>query len=324
MKKIHLGFAVSAIVTFLFAFVFIACNKEFSKNSSNQNYISLLDFYQKNKIALQTKSVNALSGGSFTTSQGTVVDIPANVFVDSTGQPPKGNVSIEFLDIYKKSDMLLSNVGTMTGYGAPLKSGGEFFIDAKSGNKTMFIAKGPINIQQPLNGLSVDPAMQAFVGVGGNDSVAVTWVPQQDSVAFDKVVADANSYIFSLYQFTDPAINGSWCNSDDANYFSAYPQTSLDIHGNYDTSFYAVDVFLVFKDITCMVHVYENYGSGNNDYIYDYAPVGLSATVVAIACKNGNLYSSFTPITISANQTVNFDLSKTTTDDFKTALKALD
>jgi hypothetical protein len=45
--------------------------------------------------------------------------------------------------------------------------------------------------------------------------------------------------------------------------------------------------------------------------------------MVAVAVKDGNVYSSFVPITISAAQTVNFTLSPTTTSDFTTAVKAL-
>ncbi len=69
-----------------------------------------------------------------------------------------------------------------------------------------------------------------------------------------------------------------------------------------------------------MIHVYSN---GLN-FPYYYAPVGLECTLVAIGVKNGKLYSSFVPLTISSNQSVNFALSAITTDDFVNSLKALD
>ncbi|MGP8213998.1 MAG: hypothetical protein ACLQQ4_00400 [Bacteroidia bacterium] len=83
---------------------------------------------------------------------------------------------------------------------------------------------------------------------------------------------------------------------------------------------YNTYVFLVFKNINSMVHVYQ--GTGYT-FPYAYAPVGLQCTVVAVGIKGGKVYSSFTPITISANETVNFTLSETTTAQFKTQLKAL-
>ena len=68
-----------------------------------------------------------------------------------------------------------------------------------------------------------------------------------------------------------------------------------------------------------MIHVYENGG----DYPYNYAPVGLNATVVAVGMKDGKLYSSFTDITIAANQTVNLGLTETNETSFKSSLTAL-
>ena len=72
-----------------------------------------------------------------------------------------------------------------------------------------------------------------------------------------------------------------------------------------------------------MVHLYSTDSNGD-EFSYLYAPVGLSATIVTIAEKERKIFASFTPITISSNQTVNIDLTETTTQDFKTKLKALD
>jgi hypothetical protein len=45
---------------------------------------------------------------------------------------------------------------------------------------------------------------------------------------------------------------------------------------------------------------------------------------VVIAVKDKKLYSSFAPITISADQTVKFKVSETTTEKFKAELKKRD
>jgi hypothetical protein len=65
--------------------------------------------------------------------------------------------------------------------------------------------------------------------------------------------------------------------------------------------------------------VYSNSGG----FPYMYAPVGLSCTIVAVGVKDGNVYSSFTPITIGANQSVHFTLNQTTADAFKAQLTGL-
>lgn len=296
-----------------------SCQKELKENpSAAAKTLTLKEFYERNTVPLQTFSFDAAGGGSFTATSGTVVTIPASAFVDENGNAVTGNVKIELREIYKKSDMLLSNMPT-TSYQWPLKSGGEFFIRATNANGALLLRQGKnIKIQQPT-GITggADAGMKAFI-VNANADTAINnnWTPTTDTTTNPQAVVftDANNYIFSLYQFSTPAANGTWCNSDNSDYFKQYTLTDLAINCN-DAGFTQVDVYLVFKTVNCMVHVYE---SMPKTYAYNYAPLGLQCTIVAI--KGNTLYSSFTPITIKNNQSVGFSLSATTTEEFKTAL----
>ncbi|HWY97916.1 MAG TPA: hypothetical protein VNY36_02415, partial [Bacteroidia bacterium] len=108
-------------VSFLLAIgLFTACKKNepilpatTNTSTNTDHYSSLQDFFAKNGVPLQTYTVNGNSGGNFTTPQGTKVIVPANCFIDKLGNPVTGNVTIQFKDIYAKSDMLLSNMTTM-------------------------------------------------------------------------------------------------------------------------------------------------------------------------------------------------------------------
>jgi hypothetical protein len=284
------------------------------------SYSSPSDFFTKNGVQLQTYTINGTTGGTFTSPQGTVVTIPANAFVTSGAAPIKGNVKIEFKDIYKMSDMLLSNMSTQTATG-PLKSAGEFFIKAIVNDTAVLLANGKkIQVEQPFNGQQKDSAMRPFVLrvgnlVGGKENPA--WANNQ----MDGLTPSITSYVYSLYQFGNPASSGTWCNSDNSNYFSGYPQTSLTIHPTDSTIAPFSNIFLVFTGVNSMVHVYQGYGSFNFPYLY--APVGLQCTVVTLTINNNKVYSSFTPITISVNQTVNVSVTETTTEAFKTKLNTL-
>lgn len=276
---------------------------------------SLQAFYDAHKPQPVTFNVDAATGGTFTTTQGTVVMVPANAFQTQSGGPVTGNVTIEFLDLYRKSDMLYCDKSTVLYYGPMLKSAGEFYIKATQNNQAVLMAPGQqIDVQQPLANAQLDTAMQAF---GGLDSSGFAWAPNPNM----SVLWNQSGYLFSLYQFNSPADSGSWCNSDNSSYFNAYPQTTLTLHPNDDPTEYETDVFLVFSGINSMVHVYRGYPV--NDFPYYYAPTGLSCTVVAIGEKDGQLYASFTPITIGNNQTVNFSLSSISETDFQTQLTAL-
>jgi hypothetical protein len=68
-----------------------------------------------------------------------------------------------------------------------------------------------------------------------------------------------------------------------------------------------------------MVHVYKE----GTAFKYNYAPQGSQCTMVAVGVKDGKLYSSFRPVSITGNLTMDFALSETTIDDFKTQLNAL-
>jgi hypothetical protein len=312
-QKLLLRTNLLTFIAVMTAFYVISCTKERTMGSNVDNYQSTSDFYNKNGVALQNYSVDAAMGGAFTTPQGTVISIPPNAFTDPSGNIITGKVDIEFKDIYKKSDMLLSFMPTDS-YGWPLKSAGEFFIRAKSNNTPVKIApQQKIQVNQPLNNNQVDSGM-GMMPFFRQDSVGWRMDSANTSLEFS-----ASSYIFSLYQFSSPLDSGTWCNSDNPYYFGRYTTTSLTIHENDAIQTYGTDVFLLFKNVNSMVHVYRD----GTDFPYQFAPLGLDCTIVAVGVKDKKLYSAFIPITIGNNQTVKFSLNQTTTDDFKAQLNLL-
>lgn len=334
-KKIKIGKMLrAASLISIISISLVQCKKDklekeviTANTTTPVTYSSAADFFDKNGVPLQTYTIDAAVGGTFTSPQGTAVTIPANAFVTSGGAPITGNVSIEFKDIYRKSDMLLSNMPTQTANG-PLVSAGEFFIKAIADGNALGLATGKrIDIEQPAMGLPIDTAMAPFIF----DKDSLVWKPVMapnftvnpgaPGMDVDQVTPTATSYIYNLYQFNNPATSGTWCNSDNAGYFSAYPQTSLTMHPADNTADYNTNVFLVFPGINSMVHVYQDWSTV--DFPYLYAPLGLQCTVVTLVVKNDKIYSSFDPITIGTNQTVNFTVTETTTEAFKTALDAL-
>lgn len=314
----HYGPLNLALATVILATIMVSavhCKKEHSMISSD-NYSSLEDFYNRNALPLMSFQIEASSGGKFMSPQGTIVNIPANGFTDALGNLATGTVKIEFLDIYKKSDMLFSGIPT-TSNGWPLKSGGEFFIRASlNGAAVDLIPVKKIEVNQPAN--DIDTMMNAFIGVKDSGN-AVNWV-QWDS-SYIQPSNELRGYVFSLYNFSSPLDSGTWCNSDNPDYFSAYSPTKLTIAADDDPAAFETDVFLIFKNVNSMIHVYKN--PDDNLFPYFYAPTGLDCSVVAVGVKNGKLYSSFVPVTISPNETVHFRLSETTTATFKQKLESL-
>ena len=315
MKNIFKIFSVIAMLTFI-----IACDKDDSDDNALPTYASTSAFLIANASPIQSHSVNAVTGGNFTTTQGTLVSIPPNAFLTQSGSPVTGNVVITFKDVYKKSEMLFSDLSTNMLMGGPIKSAGMFYIKAMQGAQVLVLDAGKaITVNQPFNGLPVDTAMVPLELE--NDSLNVGWFADPIAGGNFQLTWDLsiNNYIFSLYQFNSPLSSGSWCNSDNASFFSGYPMTNLTIHPINNTSLFQTDVFLIFTGINSMVHVYSN---GTN-FVYNYAPQGTPCTIVAVGVKDGVLYSCFKPITIINNMTVDFGLTETDEASFKTALNAL-
>lgn len=281
-------------------------------------YTSMSDFYAANGVQTETFTINAATGGSFESAKGSKVFIPANVFLNPDSSQTTGMVKIEFRDIYEKSDMVLSNMPTALATGELLKSGGEFFIRALRANDAVPLlinGKSPIKVELATNGQAADSAMEGFIwtnGAGGSG-----WQRAQGEAY---VNFSAENFVAWLYKFDTPVIKGTWYNCDNASYFSNYTQTVLTINPTVNGADYQMDAFLVFKGVNTSILL----GRGNQGkFYYNYAPVGLQCTVVAMGLKAGRLYSSFTDITISPNQTVSVGLAETTEGNFKAKLKTL-
>jgi hypothetical protein len=316
------SFQLSAGIALLTVLALSSCKKENPLQppiAGKTTYPSVSELLGGIAPVMQVNTVDAVAGGSFTSPQGTKVSIPPNAFVFTNGAAVTGTLKVEFKDLYRKSDMLFADAGTVMYTGAPLKSGGEFFIRVSKGGQTLIPAPGKkVTVVQPLVA-ALDTKMTPFLKKPDTIRGSGSWWPSNQ----DTVLPSATGYVFSLYSYGYPVDSGSWCNSDNSIYFSAYPQTSLTLSATDSTTRYGTNVFLLFKNITAMVHVYET-GFYSGTFTYASAPSGLPCTVVAVGAKNGVLYSSFTPITIGNNQTVNFTLSPTTVTAFKAAVKALD
>jgi hypothetical protein len=197
-----------------------------------------------------------------------------------------------------------------------------FYIKAMQGTQILAIAPpNQITVTQPLQGWPLDTAMEALILM---QNEANGWIqPATDTLwgPMDSLTWTSTNYIFTMYQFNySPGDSGSWCNSDNPTYFSAFPQTVLNIVPLDSYNKFQMQVYLVFNDVNAMVHVYYN---NNGLFPYMWSPVGLSCTLVAVGVSDGKLYSCFKPFTTTANQTVNFSMEETTSATFMQHLNML-
>lgn len=315
----HKSILTSVVIIIMLS---LSCKKDSLEINDPDTYSSVADFLAKNSTPFQTYTIDAATGDSITTSNGTILEIMPYSFMTQSGSPVIGNVTITYKEIYKRSEMLLNDISTNMLYGGPIKSGGMFYIKAVQGSQVLLIKPGKeITFTMPFQGWPLDTNMVALMLVETDIDTAGWMNPPSDTLGpYSSLYYTAADYIYSLYQFNPPLDSGTWANCDNPGYFSAYSQTTLTLHPLDNYTDYHMDLFLIFNDVNSMVHVYW-YGT---DFPYSYAPVGLQCTAVAIGVKDGKLYSSFTPLTVSSNLTVNFSLAETTTEAFMSQLEALD
>ncbi|MBK6482691.1 MAG: hypothetical protein IPG01_06060 [Chitinophagaceae bacterium] len=295
--------------------IIVSCSKE-SNNPLElpvtSKYNAVEDFLTANEVKSQSFTFEGSTGGVFTAEQGTEIFIPAYSFATESGFPIAGNVTLEFKEIYKKSDMVLSAKPTIQWDGRPLKSEGEFFLRATYNGDAVQIAPGASIVVVPNTfGLPSDTNMEAFTA----QMNPFSWSPATGASVVDSVF----NRLF-IGQLLNPKDSGTWYNCDDGSLFDAYQQTTLALHQNDATYLYDTQVFLVFDDINTVLQV-DNTG---NDFKFDFAPVGLNCMAVALGVKEGILYSSIVPITIAPNQTIAFTMSPVSEEMLKGQLRLLD
>jgi hypothetical protein len=130
-----------------------------NSSSSSNLQEDLKDFLKSAAQTGEKFSLNASTGGTFTTSKGNIYTIPPNAFMKADGSPVVGMVDITASEITKASEMILNDKPTNalvdstnknpkdtlradTAKGGMLNSLGEFKVDAKQGNDALQLKPG--------------------------------------------------------------------------------------------------------------------------------------------------------------------------------------
>ncbi len=153
-------------ILILSLFLFSSCKSdENEEENPTPDGVALKQRFKNNRAnALQTFTLDAGTGGTVTGTQGTKVIFPANA-IGLNGTPITGNFTVELIEIYGKSAMVLQDKSTkgkkFTGEEEALLSAGEFFINAKQ-NGVQLEVLNPITVQSRDVAPGEFEAMQVF------------------------------------------------------------------------------------------------------------------------------------------------------------------
>lgn len=254
----------------------------------------------------QTATFDAGTTYTFTSTRGTKITIDGTC-LRKNGNPVSGNVQLEFIELYDRSNMALTNKTTMginaSSEAEVLESGGEFYVNVlQDGISLTTNCNIPIEVPASITG-GVKTGMQPFEGTtdaNGN----LTWEVAQGRDFY--VIPSPDKYASVLSQF-------GWFNCDKF-YGDPRPKTHITVHV---PSGYA-NASTVFLSTNLKPN---SLGGIGGKY-----PIGLDCNIIFVTEENGRFKYIIKPFTIVADQQVYFSMSESTegsASEFKAALDAL-
>jgi hypothetical protein len=278
-------------------------------------------------------TLNISTGGSVKGEEGTRVEFPANSLVKLNGAAVTGSVDIELIEIYKKSDMLFSNMPTIglndENKMALLISGGEFYINAKQNGEQLKVDGGfTINAPTAKTG-GDDTDMRVFKGAEecDNDGCDVVWEQQERDMRIGKdqdgTGGAGGGGSQSVYQVFQNQFG--WTNIDRW-YSDPRPKTTIfvDVPEGYDNTNCAV--YLSYDGETSALASFDTYNATTALFTEHYGliPIGLQVHFIMISVIDDVWYYSIHPATITTNHVETFTtLTQTTEAELSALVDAL-
>jgi len=239
----------------------------------------------------QTATFNSSSTFTFTSTAGTTVVIDGTC-LRKNGNPITGNVDLEFIEIYDRGTMAITNKPTLgvdtNGDLVPMDSGGEFNVKVKqNGVELTTTCYYEINTPTSLTG-GTNPGIQPFKGTidaAGN----LTWAVAQGTDFY--LTTNPDKYNTLLSDF-------DWFNYDKLPNIG--PRTAITV--NIPTEY--VNASTMFLSTNSRPNSLGGLGGKYS--------IGLQCNIIFLAEENGNFRYAIKPITIVNNQQVTFSKSETT------------
>lgn len=264
--------------------------------------------FKENLAAMkQTFTLDAATGGEVYGEQGTTIRIYGNSLVKANGDAVTGTVTLELIEIYKKSDMLLTKLATRgrTSEGdiATLVSGGEFYVNAMQNGDTLEV-NGTYQILAPTaNTGGDDTDMRPFKGVEecDDDGCDVIWQQQDRDIKIDKGANGQGDALSVYYVFQSQF---GWTNIDRW-YSDPRPKTTLfvDVPEGYNNT--NCSIYLSYDGEPTALALFDVYDSNTGLFTEHYGqiPIGLEVHFVMVSVIDGQWYYAIQAATIGANHT---------------------
>lgn len=270
----------------------------------------------------QTFTINSNTVTTLTLKGGTVITIPANAF-KVAGTPVNGQITIEAMEMLKRSDVLFSGTNTNHISGAPLSSDGFIYINAKSGNTVVDKSMAAdMKIKIPATRTGFTQIWEGVENAGGNQ---MAW--QAPKINANGGPLESNP-ISGFYNFDFGTLG--WINCD-VFYSYTNPKTTVRVevlnNPGSMASFMALTgetfVFFCAKGSNVAAQIYTADGVNKVKSYDNMMPIGAEGKFISFSIKDGKYYFAELETTITANQNITLSLAESSEAQVQNAITSL-
>jgi hypothetical protein len=261
----------------------------------------------------QEFTITQVSGTvTLTSKKGVKININRD-YLRKNGNPVTGVINIEYIELFDKGNMLVTNKPTMglmpDGKKNLLISGGEFFIKATQDGVTLeTIANINLLVPADLTG-GVDNEMKLWIG-NTEDKDNLVWREVGDAAGTNGgkggVQAEGNNYYVTIGNF-------GWTNVDKF-YSDPRPRTTIlaDAPDGYDNTNSAIYLSYDGEGQNALAKLDTYTAAGLFSEHYGQIPIGLACHVIFATEDNGQWRWAIKGVTVAANDIYTFTMAETT------------
>lgn len=290
---------------------------------------SLESFMSDREAKSETFQFTAENGTTFTTKNGSIITIPANVFVTKAGASVTGPINFKVKEVFSNADIMFTGIFPVSN-GDVLNSGGEFFLQAKSGSETLRVRNGDaINIVIPAQ--AEDNGMMLFFGGEDENPEELNWQVDEDSAqqGNDSTWWNRSGFTFNSADKTYEIDLDSmgWANIDafnrDPNF--KYFNCTFNLSGLSGLSNENTTAFAVFKDFNSVWPVgVKGWGDITNSIITEKHLGSVPMNLLIISVVDEQLYYGHMEFTPEEGKDYTIEMKTITKDALDTLIKSFE
>lgn len=277
-------------------------------------YTSWQDLINQLGVSPKSFTINPAITNYLVGDKGTEISLPADAFLDANDDLVSGDVTVTLREFYSREDIVLSGISTNS-FDNMLVSGGSFEMRAKQNGLELKLKPGAnisARFPQQTEAEGFENEMLLFTSNDApNAPNGFNW--QQAGERF----ATMDTFFGTVGYFLNE-IQLGWSNCDALYAIASTDRTQFQVNvPGFSQS--NVKVFLLVKDLTSVINLFTQVGPNFATYA-NSVPVGLEATLVAVAVANDELHYGSTKITATGDDLFEVIATSGTTDGLKDLL----